>query len=338
MQGRRTVVTGLGAAAAMLAAPPVLRAQGLVKVDLALGAFTFAFLPILVASAAGHFKDEGVDINLVRTGGGSNTMAAALGGSSALACVPMPDVILASKKGQRLVCFAPVATEFASDALVSKAAAEKAGIKPDMSVAERLRRVKGMVLAVSSRGGGTDQMWRHMLRVGKLDADRDVTLTVVALDQMYPALKAGRIDGFNSTSPTTNLVVDEGLGVWVARPSQGEVPGLEHFLYAALVARPDYIAKNGPTLTKICRALERASKLIQSDARQCAELLSKGFMSQSTADALNAIILDQRGAFPAKLRLTEAMFQQNLEFLRNLGEDVAGVKFADVLDAQFLPA
>ena len=156
------------------------------------GGFTFAYLPLFVAEAAGLFREQRLDVSLVQTGSGTTAMAAMLGGSFDITGLVLSDVIMAASKGQKMTVIAPLMTQYASDAIISKAAAERVGMKPDMPLPERIKRLKGLTLAVSGRGSGIDKMWRYMLGMVGLDPDKDVTLTVIKLDQMYPALRAGR--------------------------------------------------------------------------------------------------------------------------------------------------
>jgi len=330
----RAVVAIAVAAGALHPAP----ADAQSKVSIGIGGYTFAFLPVLTADAAGLFKNEGLDVTLVQTGGGANTMAAMIGGSVDAAGLVMSDIILAASKGQRVTAFAPLMTQYASDAVVSKAAAVKAGLRTDMPLAERLKRLKGMALAISSRGSGTDKMWRYLLEQGGLDPDRDATLTVVKLDQMYPALRASQIDGFNTSAPTNNRAVQEGLAVWAARPSQGEIPGLENFLYTVLGAKPDFLARNGDITQKLVQALAKASQLIHSDPQRVAALIHESFFKQTDLALLEAAVADQRTAFAEHLTLTQSMYDQNMAFMTKFGEGVNSVKFSDVIEPKFVSA
>ena len=238
MPTRRQFLHAAAFGAAYAAGRPAFAAPALRKLTIGVGGYTFAYLPLFVANAAGFLADEGIEVELVQTGSGATAMAAMLGGSFDICGLVLSDVILAATKGQRISVFAPLMTQYASDAIISKAAADRVGLQPGMPLMERIKRLKGLTLAVSGRGSGIDKMWRYLFKMAGMDADRDVTLTVIKLDQMYPALRAGQIDGYNTTAPSNIRAVDEGLAVWVARPSQGEVPGLEGFVYTILSAGP----------------------------------------------------------------------------------------------------
>jgi len=307
-----------------------------VKVTVGMGGFSFAFLSVLTADAAKLFQEEGLEVTLINTGGGANTIAALLGGSVDMGGVVFSDTILAATKRQRVQAVAPLMTEYSSDAVISRKAAEKAGITERMPLAEKMKRLKGMTLAVSSRGSGIDKLWRYLLEQGGLDPDRDVTLTVVRLDQMYAALRAGQIDGYNSSAPGNNRSVQEGLAVWVARPSQGEEPGLKEFLYTVMAARPAYIAANADTIARMVRALQKANALIQDDPARVSKILHQAYFSQTEFGLLDVAIKEHRVAFAAKMSLSQQAFEQNVKFMTRFGEDVKNVQYADVVEPKFV--
>lgn len=331
----------LGISAAM--APPLLlprsaAAQGkdLTKLNVGVGGITFAYLPLLVAKAAGFFEEEGLDLTFVNANGGANALAAALGGSVDICGLVMSDIILASSKNQKLQAFAPLMSQYASDAVISVTAAQKAGIIPNMPLNERMARLKGMTLAISSRGSGIDKLWRYLIGLGGLDPDKDVTLTVVKLDQMYPALISGQIDGFNTTAPSNNRAVAEGRAIWVARPSQGEVPGLENFLYTVLGAKPEYLAANPDVPGKLVSGLVKGAKLIHSNASEAGSVMQKEFFAQTDARLVIDTVRDQAATVASPPTLTEAQFKQNVDFMLRFGHEVDKVSFAETINGKWM--
>lgn len=311
--------------------------SGLLKpITIAIGGYTFAYLPLLVATAAGFMKAEGLEVSLVDTGSGTNSMAAMLGGSAEVTGLVMSDVILAVAKGQKINAFAPLMSQYASDAVISTKAAEKIGLTKTMPLQERMARLKGLTLAISGRGSGTDKIWRYLLSLGGLDADKDVTLTVVKLDQMYTALRAGQIDGFNTTAPANNRAVEDGIAVWAARPSQGEVPGIENFLYTVLCARPDYLEKNGETAAALVRGMTKGSELIRNDPEAAGQFLHEAYFKQTSIDLLKHTVADQRATVAVPPTLSQAQFQHNIEFELKFSQEVRGVAYQQAVNPRWL--
>ncbi len=337
---RQLLVRSAQVAAVAVVSPTVLRtgsarAAG-TPINIGIGGFTFAYLPLLTAKAAGFLEAQGVDATLINANGGTNALAATLGGSVDVCGLVMSDIILAAAKGQKIQAFAPLMSQYASDAVISVAAAKKAGITPGMPLKEKMARLKGMALAISGRGSGTDKLWRYLVALGGLDPDKDVTLTVVKLDQMYPALKSGQIDGFNTTAPANNRAVDDGIAVWVARPSQGEVPGLNDFLYTVLGAKPDVLAAKGDVIGRLVAGLTRGAELVRSNPSEAGKLLHGAFFPQTDAALVAATVADQKATVAVPPTLTEAQFVQNREFMLRFGDAVKEVTFGDVMQPRWM--
>ncbi|MGL9621745.1 ABC transporter substrate-binding protein [Bradyrhizobium sp. U531] len=335
---RRTMLGTIAVGALAGSVTPVL-SQGAAKpVTIAIGGYTFAYLPLLVATAAGYMKDAGLDVSLIDTGSGTNSMAAILGGSVDVAGLVMSDVILAVAKGQKINAFAPLMSQYASDVVIAKKTAEKIGLVPDMPLKERMARMKGLTLAISGRGSGTDKIWRYLLSLGGLDPEKDVSLTVVKLDKMYLALRSGQIDGFNTTAPANNQAVEEGLAVWAARPSHGEVPGIENFLYTVLCGRPDFLDKNPETAAALVRGMTRASELIRSDPEAAGQMLHDRYFQQTDTALIKRTVSDQRTTVSVPPTLSEQQFAHNMEFELKFSDAVRGVTYRQAIDPRWLGA
>ena len=329
--------TGAGAALApVFAGRASANDASLTPLTIGVGGYTFAYLPLFVAKAASFLEAEGLDVSLVNAGGGTNALAATMGGSVDVCGLVLSDIILAAAKGQKIQAFAPLMSQYASDAVISVQAAKKVGITPDMPLKERMARMKGLTLAISGRGSGTDKLWRYLLSLGGLDADKDVTLTVVKLDQMYAALKSGQIDGFNTTAPANNKAVEDGIAVWAARPSQGEAQGLENFLYTVLCAKPDYLSRNADIAARLVRGLAKGSELIRLDPARAGALLHDQFFSQTEIALIQSAVSDQRTTVSVPPTLTERQFEQNRDFMMRFGDAVKQVAYGDVIDARWM--
>jgi NitT/TauT family transport system substrate-binding protein len=301
-----------------------------------IGGYTFAYLPLLVATAAGFMRAEGLDVSLIDTGSGTNSMAAMLGSSVDVAGLVMSDVILAVAKGQKINAFAPLMSQYASDAVISRKAAENIGLTAEMPLKERMARMKGLTLAISGRGSGTDKIWRYLLALGGLDPEKDASLTVVKLDKMYLALRSGQIDGFNTTAPANNQAVEDGLAVWAARPSHGEVPGIENFLYTVLCARPDYLDKNPETVAALVSGMTSGSKLIRDDPDAAGQFLHDKYFQQTNPDLIKHTVSDQRMTVSVPPTLSEQQFHHNIEFELKFSQEVRDVAYRDAIDPRWL--
>jgi NitT/TauT family transport system substrate-binding protein len=153
---------------------------------------------------------------------------------------------------------------------------------------------------------------------------------------MYPAMRSGQIDGFNTTAPANNQAVEDGIAVWAARPSQGEVPGIENFLYTVLCARPDYLDKNGEVAAALVRAMTKGSELIRKDPDAAGQFMHDKYFQQTNIDLIKHAVVDQRTTVSVPPTLSEQQFQQNIAFELKFSQDVKGVAYRQAIDPRWL--
>ena len=106
MQRRGFVLAG--AAAALVAAPAVLRAQAVEKPKLTVavgGKNLLYYLPLTIAESLGYFKTEGLDVTIADFAGGSRALQALVGGSADVVSGAFEHTINMQIKGQRLRAF-----------------------------------------------------------------------------------------------------------------------------------------------------------------------------------------------------------------------------------------
>ena len=231
--------------------------------------------PLLVAKERGFFTEQGLDVELQRqsswAGLRDKLAVGALDGAQMLA--PM---VLASTLGLGGV----------REPLVAALALNLGGnsITLSSALAARVRKTGSLAAAVKTGGAPVTlgivhpfsshhyetRLW---LFAAGIDADRDVTLTVVPPAQMLSNLSAGLIDGYCVGEPWSSLAARSGLGQ-VAITSREIWAGRFEKIYAV---RQDWADRNPDTHRAILRALLLAARWAdQPENRgELAELLSR---------------------------------------------------------------
>jgi NitT/TauT family transport system substrate-binding protein len=295
------------------AAPPKART----KVTVALGAHVASLFPVTVAAGAGLFEQEGIDAEVVLTGGGGPTLAAVSGGSANFGALPFGDGILATAKGQPIVSVASLSEQYTTDGVINAAKARELGITPELPVADRIGRSKGLRIAVNSRGSGQDKIVRYVPKHYGLDPEKDVTIVT--------------IQNANS-SPISDQGISSG-GTWWFRPSQGEIPELNGFVYTTLVTRPQFIQENPAATEAVTRAIHRALQMIHADKEGTLKVIKK-YLPDVSDDLLRSSLENNLTSYPKSPEITEKGFKQNVDFLAEFGEQ-ANVRFTDVANVEF---
>jgi hypothetical protein len=72
------------------------------------------------------------------------------------------------------------------------------------------------------------------------------------------AIRQGRIDAFMLTPPTPQLVELDGIGTILIYGTRGDVRELDNYPYTGISVRTEWARRNGGTLVRFVRALQRA--------------------------------------------------------------------------------
>jgi NitT/TauT family transport system substrate-binding protein len=164
---RRTATMLLGSALAL--APAVARAKD--KITVIMSGWDLLFWGTLAASELGYFDAEGIDAEMVRAGGGAKSLAAVAGGNAEFNIGAPASAFRARAKGSDVMMIAPAIAQYTDNVTMSGAWAKKHGLTATSSYEDKLKALKGMTLAVSSIGGGADQLVRFLSKQAGLDAE-----------------------------------------------------------------------------------------------------------------------------------------------------------------------
>jgi NitT/TauT family transport system substrate-binding protein len=162
------------------------------KVTIALAGKGMSFILQYVALGAGLYKAEGLDPDTVDVSSGTRQAAAVMGGSADFTQLGMPHTLRAVARGGDLVAIGTGFDMYPIALVISKSAAQRLGITEAMSVDERLRRIHGLKIGITSPGSSTDEFMRTIMMVRGLDPDKDVRLQPIGIGApMVAAMQQG---------------------------------------------------------------------------------------------------------------------------------------------------
>jgi NitT/TauT family transport system substrate-binding protein len=200
---RRTVLKGAAAIAGVLSGTAGAAAQGTLKpVKLAYCSQILCGVPYEVARSAGYWKNQGLDVELIYTRGGSAAMQALVGGAVDYAATALDVAIQAFAKGAEIKRFA-VTGRLPLFALVT---APKA--------AEKIKTVKdleGKTVGVSALGNADHALLLFLLKQANADTNsvQFATLGVNLLE----AVRRGDVDAGLVQEPALTLLQQAGSRV-----------------------------------------------------------------------------------------------------------------------------
>lgn len=229
---RRTALKGLLGVAGVLAIStggPRPASAAETKVRLAFCGQLLCVIPYEVTRAQGHFADEGIDIELVYTRGGSAAIQALVGGAVEYAGSSFDAALLAFKSG------API-QRFASTGRLPLFALAVAPSQKDAitSVAD----LGGKTVGVSALGNADHALMRYLLDQAGIDP-KSVSFAILGTN-LFDALRLGQVDAGMVQEPALTLIVEAGGGELVnfmdIDQANAELGGAYEFMGVAIRA------------------------------------------------------------------------------------------------------
>jgi NitT/TauT family transport system substrate-binding protein len=249
------------AAAAVLAAPALVRAQALEKPKLTLavgGKNLLYYLPLTIAEQLGYFKAEGLEVNIVDFAGGSQALRAVVGGSADVVSGAFEHTVNMQPKGQRLRAFV----------LQGRAPQIVLGVNPKtMPNFKSVADLKGKKIGVTAPGSSTNVMANFVLAKAGLKPSDVSIIGVGATQGAVAAMRSGQIDAISNLDPVITLlqrsgdlkiISDTRIVAEADKVFGGPMPA------ACLYAPQALIDKAPNTVQALANAIVRADKWIQA--------------------------------------------------------------------------
>lgn len=317
---RRTL---LGDALMAGCAMPAL-AQTADAVSFATASITMLYLPLYVADVMGFFTQQRIAAEITEfKGGGSTAMAAVLGRSADIYVGAPSTAISAIDRGSDAIIVGAILTEFALDLVLRKEVAEKKGITASSTSAERLAALKGLRIGVSGPGSGTHQIAQYVLRLAKLDPERDATIMFIGSGpDMMATLLSGRADAIVTANPNSDLEAAKYGAVILFHGAEGGYPGLRGVPNVVLVTTRRWCTANPDRATRTLEAIRLAEVAMQDPAQtnKARDLVHTKYFEHFDEAIFDLAWAAIRPAFPTSPALTVEQMKRNIEFLHEFSD------------------
>lgn len=316
-------------------APACAAEQPLQKISMAMTASAFHYLAYYLPEYAGFNKEEGLKLDIVRVKSGTQEAAAVMGGSVDIACMGFPHVIDASHKGGNLVAISTGFDIYPITLVLSNAGLKKAGITDGMSLDDRVQRLKGLKLAISSPGSSTDLLIRTVLLNRGIDPDKAVTLMPVGAGAAeVAAMQRGAVDGFAYSAPFTTMAVSKGMGKFVVDPVDGNVPEFRNAPYQVIATSREALVSKKDLLTRFVRAFTKGLKFAQEHPAEAKIALRKAFPEVSD-DEYSAAFDSHFKGIPKTPVVSQDQLDQTLKMMNLTEKTKLSASMSEVADMTF---
>ncbi len=307
----------IGALAVGMMVAAIQPASATEKIRLAITSYGFAYLPVLTAVELGLFEREGVEVEVIMTGGGAKAGAALIGGSVEIYGGNAAFALQAHAKGTGVVIVGACMTEYATNIVVQRSWAERHGITDASSYRDRLNALKGLTIGVLSRGSGHEHLVRFLAKEAGINADQEMSIQALGVaEAMSAAFAHQRIDAFVHSAPVGERAIKDHDAVMFFNMSKAIVEPLAGFLYISYIAREDWLRENGDTMVRFLRGAQGALDIIHDPIRSASarEAIRSKYYPKLDAEFFEFVWNENVAAFPRSVAVTEGMIRQALDF------------------------
>jgi NitT/TauT family transport system substrate-binding protein len=315
------VLAGLGA----LAAPGVAAAAATKHVKLAFCSQLLCVVPYEVTRAAGFFREEGLEVELVYARGGNAAMQALVGGAVDYAGTSFDVVLQAFSNGADIRRFASTGRlPLFALATAPKRAGEITEVKA----------LEGRVVGVSGLGNADHALMLYLLR--KAGANPAKVQFATLGPNISEALRLGQIDAGMVQEPALTRAQKSGSRVLVnfmdLADSQKFLGGPYEFM--GIVVRTAEREKRKDEMAALARALARGLERVHSaPAKELIDALPKELVAGADMAELTEIVARYRASlYPTGVAIDVAACDRVADSLKLGGLVKDGVKAESVLD------
>lgn len=275
-------------------------------------------IPFL-ASEAGLFREEGIQIEFIRTPGSLAPMVLIsedvdFSIMSAFLLIPA-----AVRRGGDPVMLGGFSTRFGGRVLVSR---------PEIRTASELR---GKLVGIQRPGDAVEKMARFALQHLGLDPNKDVKFNYLGSDDvLWPALEAHRVSATMISPPRTIAARRAGMNFLV------NIADLNiEYQGAALTSRRSFMARHPSLAFRTVRALVRGVHFFKARREETIGILGK-FYRTNDREALEETWEYYAPALPAKPYVLENAVQAVLHHLAETDPRYAQRKPGEFIDSGYL--
>lgn len=321
-----TLLAGIASAAACLAA----HAEVVKITNIGHGYFA---APLYVAKQEKIFAKYGLEPEISFVQGGALALQTVLTKQADVGLLSYEHVLTSAVQGKRIVAFFKISNGPLNNIIVS---AKLAAGAEKLSLAEKVRRLKGQRVGLPSAGGSGEKMLIALTKREGLKLPGDITTAYLGSEpgSYVAAFQRNLIDAALPVEPAGVMVQQAGSGQIFLNLMAGEVPELRDILFMALTTHPDTIKEKPELLRKVALVFSEAVKLLKTDPQRGKALMAKEYPTM-TAEANEKAYDTVSQIWPLDPRMNEQQARATFNYLQPQGP--FKVDFAQTFTNEFLP-
>jgi len=310
-------------------------ASAATKIKATFSSIGYLYTPFFVGQELGFFKENGLDVEEVRTGSGSKAATIVISGDAQFYLGTVDKITKAKAKGKDLLAVCAMLTKMGSTLAIRK------GVKPGIEklpLKERIPQIKGLTIGVTGRGSGTDVLARYIIKnYSDLDPERDVNLMPIGKSSAYyAAMKTNKVDIIVRSEPVIAYCVKNFGARYFVDIIGGEIPFFSDYLYISVVGSKDYIEQHPDITRAFVKGMVKAERLIRENPDKALQVM-KERMPKVDPGLHDLIWKSHKLAYAADGRITKSGVDAGQEFILFLKKVKKKYPFDEIATNKYLP-
>jgi NitT/TauT family transport system substrate-binding protein len=288
------------------------------------------YFPVYVARGGNFFAKEGIEPDWINLAAGPKQIASLVGGSSDMLAISLIQVIKARAEGNDVVVLGSSFDVYGVKVALTNEAIAKVGITPGMPIDEKIKRMQGLKIGMSSSGSSTDTLIRSLFLARGYDPDKVVNLVPLGNGAaLLAAFEKKLIDGLVWPSPIPEIVEYRHLGKTVVDPFSGEVPELNGVPYLVLATSRTELEKKPELIKHAMRAIIHGMEFSADEPEESCKMVRRSFPDVEEP-VFKAACETYRKGTPRTLQFTRQQLDKTLTWMNLGAKKPVSAKFEDM--------
>jgi NitT/TauT family transport system substrate-binding protein len=288
-----------------------------------------------VAQTEGYFERQGLDVKINYGGGDVVTDPAVLSGGDDFGIGGTLPLFKYAGSGKAPTIVAAVDDQLPQEIGINKSVAERLGIKPGMSLAQKFARVKGHALDVGvSDVGGSAQLTYEAVagHFGLKEGDGYRVTGIGSYPSLIVALDDDRVDMAVFGIPYGSQAVSEGKSVDFTDLWKGSYPPYAGTIFGALFTSASYAKAHPATVRKMHTAIAEALNFIHQHPTKALADIDKADPGTPT-QVLHTMVVTDNSSFLARSADVDPRAYRTTQQLaaRTIAPDANKIDYSDLV-------
>jgi len=282
-----------------------------IDISLALGSVSFVYGGVKIADNMGLFAKHGINIKVIVTESGNAATTALLSGSTQFGGSGLEEVLAARSRRQNIITVVNFYRGMSGSVVLSNHVASDTNVPVTAPVADRLKALNGLTIAVPSATSG--YLWP--IKAAAASVGATIRWVYMAQPAMVTALKANSIQGFVAAAPFSDFPVIRGEGVtWIDGP-KGDLPRQFDLVSPGCLQTTEAYARANPEVVRRMRAVfNELADIIQMRPESAKEALLKAYANVDSRVMEHAFA--QNASNWARPDFSEADIEHEIQILK----------------------